>query len=1062
MSSIEIFLNQIADTFNTGSATEHSYRSSFETLFKSLDNEITALNEPKRVECGAPDFIIQRGSLVIGHLEAKDLAVDIRNLNANNKEQKERYLGALPNLIYTNGLDWDFFRNGSINSSVSIGTIEKSISPDASQFSKLESLLSDFIVQTPITISRPKELSERMAGKAKLIKSVFHKALSNDLKSSSDTDLATQFKAFQENLIHDIEPESFAEIYAETICYGMFAARLHDDDLETFSRHEALDKLPKNNPFLKSLFSYVAGSGLDDRIAWIIDDLADIFRATDVASLMSAFGTLTGKKDPFLHFYETFLAAYNPSKRKSRGVWYTPEPVVSFIIRAVDAVLKMEFDLVAGLADTSKITIDWDTGQKKLTKKGKQTKDGKNAIIAKEVHRVQLLDPATGTGTFLAEVIKNIAPKVKDFAPGSWSNYVEKDLLPRIHGFEILMASYAMCHMKLDMVLKELGYKPSSIPPRQSVYLTNSLEEGDPPSYELPFAQWLANEVKLANSIKSDMPIMCVIGNPPYSGISQNMGEWITNLIEDYKYVDGVHFGERKHWLQDDYVKFIRLSEELIEKNGEGILGFITSHGYLDNPTFRGMRWHLLNTFDRIWILDLHGNSKRNEVDPSTGKPDSNVFDIMQGVSIIVGVKKKGSSVGLAEVMYGELWGDRNSKYKKLNELDLADDLFQELEIKPPRYPFVQRDWSGFDKYREGFLLTELFCESSVGVQTSRDNLAISYSKDELKGRLREFCNPEYTDDNIRNRFFPHKKAGKYPPGDSRGWSLVSARRNIDVDENTELLIPINYRPFDTRYTYYSKDLIDWPREKIMSHFLHGNNIGLLIPRQLANLPYKHAFVTNKVAEMCVISNRTKEQNMVFPLYLYDKEDDLYNGDRKINFNTEIYKKIVEKIGGYEHDTPAEIAIFDYIYGVLSSPTYRELFSEFLKIEFPRIPWPSSSVEFWKISFNGKRLRELHLMSSSSLNDVNYSFEGDGDNVVKRIGKDSYRNGDIWINDSQCFKSVPQKAWEIWIGSYQPARKWLKDREGRVLAFDDVKHYQKIITTLIETDQIMNEINLEI
>ncbi|MEQ9798957.1 MAG: N-6 DNA methylase [Salinisphaeraceae bacterium] len=303
-----------------------------------MNDEISALNEPKRVECGAPDFIIQRGDLVVGHLEAKDIDMNIRNLKGYSKEQQKRYLDALPSLIYSNGLDWDFYRDGELVESVTIGTLDKTIKPDESQYTKLESLLADFIVQTPLSITRPKDLAKRMAGKAKLIKSVFYHALADDLSNEVDTDLAFQFNTFQENLIHDIQPEDFADIYAETICYGMFAARLHDDTLESFSRHEALDKLPKTNPFLKNLFNYVAGSGLDERIAWIIDDLAGIFSATDVASIMEGFGKLTGRQDPFLHFYETFLAAYNPGKRKSRGVWYTPEPIVNFIVRAVDEV----------------------------------------------------------------------------------------------------------------------------------------------------------------------------------------------------------------------------------------------------------------------------------------------------------------------------------------------------------------------------------------------------------------------------------------------------------------------------------------------------------------------------------------------------------------------------------------------------------------------------------------------------------------------------------------------------------------------------------------------------
>ena len=379
------------------------------------------------------------------------------------------------------------------------------VQPQPEQFDALENLLKDFIAQRPQTITSPRELAERMAGKANLIKDVLFRTLASD--EEVQTELSTQYNAFKENLIHDITPNDFSNIYAETIAYGMFAARLHDTTLDTFTRQEALELLPKSNPFLRSLFTYVAGYDLDDRIAWIIDDLARVFRACDVAKLMEGFGELTGQRDPFLHFYETFLAAYNPAKRKARGVWYTPEPVVNFIVRAVDEVLQNEFGVADGLADTSKVTIDWETGQ--------TNKRGKRETIKKEVHRAQILDPATGTGTFLAEVIKQIAPRIQGIAPAMWSKYIEDDLIPPLHGFELLMASYAMCHMKLDMILTELNYKPTKTPPRLSVYLTNSLEEGEPANQTLPFSQWLSREAKGANTIKRDMPIMCIVGNPP-------------------------------------------------------------------------------------------------------------------------------------------------------------------------------------------------------------------------------------------------------------------------------------------------------------------------------------------------------------------------------------------------------------------------------------------------------------------------------------------------------------------------------------------------------------------
>jgi hypothetical protein len=730
MSIVSQFLSAVQDAHKTGIAREHAYRPALHDLFKTLGDDLTPVNDAAKSEVGAPDFIILKGEIPIGHLEAKDINLDIRKLKDANKNQQDRYKAGLANLIYTNCLDWDFYRNGQLVASVTIGDFQMGIQPRPADFETLGNLLRDFVAQRPQSITTPRDLAERMAGKAILIKDVLFQTLRLD--KDLQTDLSGQFKAFKEHLIHDITPEDFADIYAETIAYGMFAARLHDTSLDTFSRFEALELLPKSNPFLRDLFGFIAGTTLDDRIAWVIDDLARVFQAANVKKLMEAFGKLTGQQDPFLHFYETFLAAYNPAKRKARGVWYTPEPVVNFIVRAVDEVLQTEFGLPDGLADTSKVTIDWDTGQTDAK--------GKAVTIRKEVHRVQILDPATGTGTFLAEVIKQIAPKVKDVAEGMWSPYIEKDLIPRLHGFELLMASYAMCHMKLDMILTELGYKPTGTPPRLGVYLTNSLEEGEREVRDLFMAQWLTREAREANTIKRQTPIMCVVGNPPYSGESANKGDWIMGLMEAYKKEPG---GKEKlkernpKWINDDYVKFIRFAEHLIEKTGEGVLGFITNHGYLDNPTFRGMRWHLLDTFDKIYVLDLHGNGNKKEVTPE-GKPDRNVFDILTGVTIVVGVKRKGKGMKkpLASVVHSELWGERKRKYDALWKDTITGPDWQELSHSAPQYPFIPRNYLTEEAYKSGFSIPEFMPTNSVGIVTARDSLTVEFEKQALWERV--------------------------------------------------------------------------------------------------------------------------------------------------------------------------------------------------------------------------------------------------------------------------------------------------------------------------------------
>jgi predicted helicase len=537
------------------------------------------------------------------------------------------------------------------------------------------------------------------------------------------------------------------------------------------------------------------------------------------------------------------------------------------------------------------------------------------------------------------------------------------------------------------------------------------------------------------------------------------MGDWIVNLIEDYKYVDGVHFGERKHWLHDDYVKFIRLSESLIEKNGEGILGFITNHGYLDNPTFRGMRWHLMQTFDKIYVLDLHGNAKKTANSPD-GSPDKNVFDIQQGVGIIIAVKLKNKDKKIrkkkAKVIHGELWGTRASKYEALFENSRNELVHTEFEPSKPLFSFVPTSGDARVKYEAGFQIAELFQVGTMGVQTSRDKFAVGFSREEIVERLRHFTDKQYSDVQIRNKFFGSKKEGKYLPGDSRGWQLSEARKKIDVEKNSDLVIPLNYRLFDKRYTYFSGNLIDWPREKVMRHFLKGENLSLLFPRQLAAAPYHHIFVTNMIAEMCVISNKTKEQNAVYPLYLYPDEQDL-DQTRRINFDPKVWKKLQELARDKKRGSPDEIVTFDYIYGVLHCPDYRSYYVEFLKNDFPRIPWPSSPESFWDVAEKGGKLRRLHLMESDAIGATPFPFKGEGNGQVE---KPLFQDGKVWINDAQFFDLVPLIAWEFHIGGYQPAQKWLKDRKGSELSFDDIKQYQRIIKILAETDRIMKTIDM--
>ena len=779
--TIEQYINNINKRYQLGNATEHTFRGDLQQLLESLVPTIRATNEPKRQSCGAPDYILTKKDIPVGFIEAKDIGdKDLEGLKkTGNKEQFDRYKASLNNLIFTDYLSFHLYRDGELITKISIGEVsEKSIKPLTENFATFENLIKDFCSHIGQTIKSSKKLAEMMAGKARLLSDVIGNALTSDEEKQEDSTLKDQMMAFKQILIHDITPQGFADVYAQTIAYGMFAARLHDPTLPTFSRQEAAELIPKSNPFLRKLFGYIAGPDIDDRIKWIVDSLVDVFLACNVEEILKNYGKSTKMEDPIIHFYETFLSEYDPKLRKARGVWYTPQPVVNFIVRAVDDILKTEFDLPQGLADTSKLRI-----------KNEALK------IDQEVHKVQILDPATGTGTFLAEVVKHIHKKFEG-QQGIWSNYVETHLLPRLNGFELLMASYAMAHLKLDLLLTETGYKPTK-DQRFRVYLTNSLEEHHQDTGTL-FANWLSTEANEANHIKRDAPVMCIIGNPPYSGESANKGDWIMSLMEDYKKEPG---GKEKlkernpKWINDDYVKFLRYGQHFIEKNGSGVLGFINPHGFLDNPTFRGMRWHLLKTYDKIYTIDLHGNSKKKEVSPD-GTVDVNVFDIQQGVSINLFIKtgkKKPNELG--KVFHYDLFGKREFKYDFLAENSIKTIPYKELPNVAPNYFMVQKDFEVKKQYDEGFAVNELFYLNNVGIVTARDNFTIHNSKENLIKTIETFLSLD--DETARNKF----NLGK----DVRDWQVNFARKDLKNNyPEIGKITKITYRPFDDKFTFYT------------------------------------------------------------------------------------------------------------------------------------------------------------------------------------------------------------------------------------------------------------------
>ncbi|MFZ3565219.1 type ISP restriction/modification enzyme [Tenacibaculum finnmarkense] len=1058
--TIQEYITKINTLFITGNAREHSYRGDLQNLIMAILPDVLVTNEPARVACGAPDYVLTRKNIPIGYIEAKDIGVDLKSKTL--KEQFDRYKAGLTNLAFTDYLEFQFYRNGELTTKIAIAKIENGqIVGIPENFKQFTQLIKNFAQIVSQTIKSPTVLAQMMAGKAKLMANIIEKSLNKDDQNEHRSNIKSQMLSFQQMLIHDIDNKAFADIYAQTIAYGMFAARYHDPTLESFSRQEAAELIPKSNPFLRKLFQDIAGFDLDDRIAWIVDELVQIFLASDVADIMKNFGKSTKQEDPVVHFYETFLGEYNPALRKARGVWYTPQPVVNFIVRAVDDVLKSEFKLSKGLADTSKTTIRVKTDiANKNFKSGYKEYD-------KEVHKVQILDPATGTGTFLSEVIKHIHKKFKG-QQGIWSNYVSKDLIPRLNGFELLMASYAMAHLKMDMLLTETGYKPKD-DQRFNIFLTNSLEEAHKDSGTL-FSGWLANEADQANAIKRDAPVMCIIGNPPYSGESSNKSDWIMNLMQDYKKEPGgkIKLKERNpKWINDDYVKFMRFGQHFIEKNESGVLAFINPHGFLDNPTFRGMRWNLLKTYDKIYTIDLHGNYKKKETCPD-GSPDQNVFDIMQGVAITFLIKtgnKKAHELG--KVFHYDLFGKRTSKYDFLNDNNLKSINFVELPNKAPNYFMVQKDFEAEDEYNKGFSLGNLYKVYSAGVVTSRDKLVIDINKNNLSKKIQKFFNSEI-----------NTIVNEMGVKENKTWKINKTKESSIFSE--ENIYKFSYRPFDRRELYYDENFIERFRGEVMKHMMFEDNLALMSNKKIEVGDFAHSMIYRGVTESHAVS--LKEINYLFPLYLYPEKKDIdFSEDKKgeitrvPNLDKKIINKIAKKLGlkftNEKEETAktfAPIDVLDYIYAVLHSPNYRETYKEFLKIDFPRVPFPKDEKTFWDLVKLGGEIRQIHLLESPIVEDAITQYLGDGDNIITRkltktdIGYQAVTDthGKVWINDINYFDNVPLVAWEFYIGGYQPAQKWLKDRKGRELDYEDIFHYNKIIVALTQTDKIMKEIDL--
>ncbi len=1023
------YFKAITDVAGQGDAREESFYSCLEALIQQLAissgrTEVHVTTLPKKTEAGNPDFRVWNGQdQITGYIEAKKPTEENLDHIAST-DQLNRYRQTFPNLILTNFFEFFLYRNGQLVDRVlaarpfvlhKLGTV-----PPVEKAKELFNLLEKFFSFSLPKSYTAESLAVELAKRTRFLRDVVADELREE-KARKQGVLLGFYEAFQKYLIANLTLEDFADLYAQTITYGLFAARTRAGN--GFNRRMAFDNIPRTIGILRDVFQFISLGDLPKQLEWIVDDISGVLAVADAGGILDRFYHEGKGSDPIVHFYETFLAEYDPEERERRGVYYTPEPVVSYIVRSLHELLKRKFDRTDGLASEG----------------------------------VTLLDPGAGTMTFVARACQEAVQEFEEkYGTGGREGFIREHILKNYYAFELMMAPYAVGHLKMSFFLEELGHRLGD-DERFQFYLTNTLEMEELEQTYLPGMASLAQESRLAGEVKKERPILVILGNPPYSGHSSNRGKWILELIQDYKQVDGKPLGEKNpKWLQDDYVKFLRFAQWKIEQARQGLVGMITNHSYLDNPTFRGMRQSLMQTFDEIYVLDLHGNSLKRETCPD-GSKDENVFDIRQGVAIAFFVKGNDGKQDLARVRHADLWGLREVKYDWLLKHDMETTNWQEIHPKPEFYLFVPRDEAALERYNEFDKVTEIFPVHSVGIVTSRDRFVIDFDREVLKRRIRTFRDKKMPDE-IVSKTFGLK--------DKKGWALSEKRKRVQKDEVwEEKIVRCLYRPFDKRWIFYHPDAIERGREEVMRHMMQ-ENMGLITSRQVLQ-EFRHVFVANRITNFNSLDTAGRfGSGYLFPLYLYPDTSkmDLFShlessGERKPNLN----QKVVEALkAAYGKETSSE-EIFHYVYAVLCADTYRDKYADFLKTDFPRVPFTTDFALFRALAALGKRLVDLHLLRSKNLDPPVARFQGEGDDRVARTKSKGFRyepkEERVYINKTQYFEPVPLDLWEYQIGGYQVLAKWLKDRRDRVLTLEEIKTYCRVVTAIQRTIALQEEID---
>ena len=1036
---IKEFIKSIAETTTQGDAREESYYQHFSRLLESFAEDtgkkhIQVTTLPKKTDAGNPDFRVWDGrQKIIGYIEAKKPGENLDLIE--DSEQLKRYRSIFPNLILTDFHEFRLYRNGELFDKVLLARpfIAKKLRtiPPAENEEKFIALLEKFFAFSLPKVFTAENLAVELAKRTGFLRD---EVIVRELEEAEQGKgkLYGFYTTFKRYLVANLTPKDFADIYAQTITYGLFAARTRATG--EFNRKLAYDLIPQTIGILRDVFSFISLGTLSPHMEVMIDDIAEVLQAADVNKILDEYYRKGKGEDPIVHFYETFLNIYDPGTREKRGVYYTPEPVVKYIVRAIHDLLKTHFDLQDGLA-------------------------------SKEV---TLLDPAGGTLTFPAEAIKLAVEEYTcKYGEAGKTQLIRNQILKNFYAFELMMAPYAIGHIKISFLLEELGYTMQK-DDRFKLYLTNTLDMEDLKQTEIPGLESLSDENHLAGAIKQKESILVILGNPPYSANSANHNDWTDRLLKEdtdgaqsYYKVDGKPLGEQNSkLLQDDYVKFLRFAQWKIQKAGQGIVGMITNHSYLDNPTFRGMRQSLMKTFNEIYIIDLHGNSLKKETIADGGK-DENVFDIRQGTAIIVSVKTKNGKG--CKIYHRDIQGLRNEKYDWLSKKPFKIKDYVVLRPVAPWYFLAQKDFEYIEQYEKWNSVVDIFPVNSTGVKTHRDNLAIACSLKELELRMSQFKDLRFDEAFIRET---------YSIKDTDDWSIKEAR--IKASKDVKLFSRIcsyYYRPFDTRFIVYADYVIDRPRREVMRHFL-STNLGLLIGRQ------GQVVGTESLWNLAYISNELIDVNMfyrggtnVFPLYIYDtehrkkklaittmmlfepeKEFGTYQG-KKANISQKVFAQLEKAYG----KVPTPEQILGYCYAVLYSNKYREKYAEFLKIDFPRIPFTKSLELFKEMSALGEELIELHLLKHKALNKpaVKYVGSGKDDTIAKlRYDEEGER---VFINENKMFKNVPPELWNYQIGGYKVLEHYLKDRKGRQM--DDAGYFCRVAASLTKTMEVQKEID---